>query len=483
MNIATISRLDDAGAGNPISGVLKQDETGLGIDFAALLSSVAQENSLPGKALSIQGSTTPPGIPLMTAAQPGGLDNNASQTGALRHGIAILQPGQSQAVPEQTFPSSLAGAIRPNSRLAPDATAKSIGNLHANRTVTGSATLSSVAGQENPALTTSNTERLQHASSETSERVPEASTEAILSAIAQTWPPQTGLPASPPPTAPSGITSEVTPDSEPLRSSQFTLTTLIPSAASRGAVSPLQVGKSGELPAESAPSGPATAPLNSGLFPVDRGSQPKPDGSSANFADALSALSADIQRSETATNDLVKSANNAAAPASGNPLPATATAQHTRDLPSADTPIPSALSDRTAWHQDLGDRIVWMAKGNQQAADISITPANLGPVHISLNIEDGKANAVFASPHAEVRQAIEEALPRLRDMLGTAGISLEQANVGSQMPQQHADNPGRFAAAPRSPGENAILPEDEGMRVQAVAKPIHRGHGLVDLFA
>lgn len=188
--------------------------------------------------------------------------------------------------------------------------------------------------------------------------------------------------------------------------------------------------------------------------------------------------------SDSFASSLAEAANTAAAPIGNAGMAATAASAHrTHEAPATPSPIASPLHDRNIWTQDFGDRIVWMAKQDQQSADIRITPANLGPVQISLNIEDGKASAVFASPHAEVRQAIEEALPRLREMLNSAGISLEQANVGSQMPQQQSDNTARFAAAHRSTGENAILPGDEGRSVQTAVTPLNRGRGLVDLFA
>lgn len=179
-----------------------------------------------------------------------------------------------------------------------------------------------------------------------------------------------------------------------------------------------------------------------------------------------------------------EAANTAGTLASPAPL-LTSTAQHSRgaELQTLPAAINAPLYDRTAWSQDFGDRIVWMAKQDQQSAEIRITPANLGPVQISLNIEDGKANAVFVSPHAEVCQALEEALPRLREMLNASGISLGQANVGSQMPQQQPDSAARFAAIHRNSGENAILSAIEGNGSSTSVLPIRQGRGMVDLFA
>lgn len=257
---------------------------------------------------------------------------------------------------------------------------------------------------------------------------------------------------------------------------------MVADMATAAMISPASATRSGSLATEARGEDSPPAASNRLLFSVDRSSNPGANVLS-NGNPSNNPLFAG-KDGESFARNLAEAANTAAAPIGNAGMAATAASAHrTHESPATPAPIASPLHDRSVWTQDFGDRIVWMAKQDQQSADIRITPANLGPVQISLNIEDGKASAVFASPHAEVRQAIEEALPRLREMLNSAGISLDQANVGSQMPQQQSDNAARFAAAPRSTGENAILPGDEGRSVQTVVTPLNRGRGLVDLFA
>lgn len=135
------------------------------------------------------------------------------------------------------------------------------------------------------------------------------------------------------------------------------------------------------------------------------------------------------------------------------------------------------------WSQDFGSKVVWLAKNEQQTAQLSINPPQLGPVHVTINLNGDQAAAVFASPHAEVRQAIEDALPQLREMLSGAGINLGQANVGSQMPQQNNPDPQQFANAPRFGDDNAILRSDGGHGTSPLATATRGGRGMVDLFA
>jgi flagellar hook-length control protein FliK len=162
----------------------------------------------------------------------------------------------------------------------------------------------------------------------------------------------------------------------------------------------------------------------------------------------------------------------------------TATGTASAKATSADQPpsITSTLNSPN-WSKDFGSRVVWLAKNDQQVAHININPPQLGPVQISISLNGDQANTVFTSPHAEVRQAIQDSLPQLREMFSAAGISLGQANVGSQLPSQNREAAFQFANEARGAGENAILSPDSHASSSPAGIPIQRGRGLVDLFA
>lgn len=150
----------------------------------------------------------------------------------------------------------------------------------------------------------------------------------------------------------------------------------------------------------------------------------------------------------------------------------------TQKQPSISQPLSS-----DAWPAQFGEKIVWLAKNDQQSAQININPPQLGPIQITLQLNGDQANAIFASPHAEVRQAIESAMPQLREMLASAGISLGDANVGANLAQQRQDNPFQSANKNQSGDENAILPANEKVASTGASRGLHGGRGLVDLFA
>lgn len=134
--------------------------------------------------------------------------------------------------------------------------------------------------------------------------------------------------------------------------------------------------------------------------------------------------------------------------------------------------------NNSSWDQALGQRMVWMVAGAEQSATLTLNPPDLGPLQVVLNVTNGQADASFFAAQPEVRQALEAALPKLREMLGDAGISLGQANVssGSSNPQGgsgQGDNGARRNGAPGASGTSSVT----ARRITS------GGNGMVDTFA
>lgn len=84
------------------------------------------------------------------------------------------------------------------------------------------------------------------------------------------------------------------------------------------------------------------------------------------------------------------------------------------------------------WGEQIGERVLLMAANQNKTAEIRLTPAEMGPLRVQVSVDDGAANVTFQAQHAVTREAIEQALPRLRELLAENGLSLGQANVGEQ---------------------------------------------------
>jgi flagellar hook-length control protein FliK len=135
----------------------------------------------------------------------------------------------------------------------------------------------------------------------------------------------------------------------------------------------------------------------------------------------------------------------------------------------------------SAWNQSIGQKIVWMVGSEQQSASLSLNPPDLGPMHVVLSISSTQANASFYSPHAEVREALEAAMPKLREMLGDAGIQLGQASVNAGSPQQQSN----YAANPTPSMHHSGHTSDIQMTTPQNATSNRRiiKEGLIDTFA
>jgi len=144
-------------------------------------------------------------------------------------------------------------------------------------------------------------------------------------------------------------------------------------------------------------------------------------------------------------------------------------------------PVPQPISD-PAWGGAIGERLVWMARGDQQFAELKITPPNLGALEVRLSINNDQASVSFVSNHAAVRDAIESAIPRLREMLAEQSLNLVQAEVGSGREQ----SPDGSGTGQRKEGLAGRDGESEGPQVdvdRAATRTEASGVGVLDLFA
>ncbi|MFP1682517.1 flagellar hook-length control protein FliK [Alloalcanivorax sp. C16-1] len=136
------------------------------------------------------------------------------------------------------------------------------------------------------------------------------------------------------------------------------------------------------------------------------------------------------------------------------------------------------------WGQELSQQVVSVARRGEQHMELHLNPRDLGPMSVSLKVDDQGAQAHFFSAHAAVRGALEQALPQLREALAQQGIALGDAQVGDQ-PRQFAGGdangqgqPGAGGGGPALTGEAV---EDAAATPRATTAVVDRGG--VDLYA
>jgi flagellar hook-length control protein FliK len=162
-------------------------------------------------------------------------------------------------------------------------------------------------------------------------------------------------------------------------------------------------------------------------------------------------------------------------------------ADNTTKLAAATSNVAPALVVNTplgnpGWTTDVGDKVMWMVGRQEQRVELVLNPPQLGRVEVSLTLNGDQATAQFLSANPVVREALENAMPRLREMLADGGINLGQTHVGSDSSGQAANQRENGDNRPGFGSGNAML--ELPIRAGGAANQwLERGRGLVDVFA
>ncbi|GGE84802.1 flagellar hook-length control protein FliK [Massilia psychrophila] len=136
------------------------------------------------------------------------------------------------------------------------------------------------------------------------------------------------------------------------------------------------------------------------------------------------------------------------------------------------------------WDNQVGQKIIWMVAGKEQSASLTLNPPDLGPMQVVLSVTGDQATVTFTAAQPEVRQALEAAMPKLREMMGENGIALGSAtvNAGTQdgRQAQGGEQPRGQAGAPRSANTG---PEAAPISLAPVREGRSGGSAMVDTFA
>lgn len=152
----------------------------------------------------------------------------------------------------------------------------------------------------------------------------------------------------------------------------------------------------------------------------------------------------------------------------------------------APTAVVNAMEAPTAdlhgenFDEAVGSRLTWMAEQKIGHAHLKINPQELGPVEIRMRLDGERVHADFSSSQAEVRQALENSLPKLRDMLAQHGFALAQANVGQHgQPGQSGRQDPQSRDSGSTATQAAAAADAGGQPTQAVRS----ARGLLDAYA
>jgi flagellar hook-length control protein FliK len=94
------------------------------------------------------------------------------------------------------------------------------------------------------------------------------------------------------------------------------------------------------------------------------------------------------------------------------------------------------------WDRQLGERVGVLVDQGLTNAQLKLSPAHLGPLEIRISVQSDQASVWFGTHSHATREALEAAVPKLRDMLGAQGFASVGVSVDlqQQAPRQNASS-------------------------------------------
>ncbi|KTD65220.1 flagellar hook-length control protein FliK [Legionella spiritensis] len=130
------------------------------------------------------------------------------------------------------------------------------------------------------------------------------------------------------------------------------------------------------------------------------------------------------------------------------------------------------------WSEQFNQQIVWLGQQKINSAHIRLNPQDFGPLEVNISINKEDASLSIATHSTHVRDLIEQAIPRLKDMLAEQGVNLTEVTIESSDHRQR-----------QSANQDSSSPtlEQSGPDSDAVSSqepvPIKKTNGLIDYFA
>jgi flagellar hook-length control protein FliK len=121
--------------------------------------------------------------------------------------------------------------------------------------------------------------------------------------------------------------------------------------------------------------------------------------------------------------------------------------------------------DQKGWSNEVGQRVMWMVNSDLQQAQLQLNPKHLGPMEVKITMtSDQQINVSFLTHSSHVKEALDQALPRMREVFDQGGLNLNDVTVQQESRNQNRE---QHHTSGQSPSEDSRLvdnvPEDANM--------------------
>jgi flagellar hook-length control protein FliK len=178
----------------------------------------------------------------------------------------------------------------------------------------------------------------------------------------------------------------------------------------------------------------------------------------------------------------ISSSSNTSGPSSGVSLLSTINSATPNAPPTEQSLRLEPRVGTPAWDGALAQKVTWMSNQQMQVAQLQLNPPDLGPMEVTLTVgtgPDAETRIEFTSPHLAVREALQSALPQLREMMEGSGITLGSTTVSAESFQQQSQSGREDNPSGRS--SDNLSQNNPEMAARSITTRSH--DGMVDIFA
>ncbi|HAU1150430.1 TPA: flagellar hook-length control protein FliK [Legionella pneumophila] len=131
--------------------------------------------------------------------------------------------------------------------------------------------------------------------------------------------------------------------------------------------------------------------------------------------------------------------------------------------------------NHSQWSNQLSERIVWLGHQEVKNALIKIHPEELGPLEINVNVVKDNASVNISTHSVYVKEIVDQALPRLREMMAQQGINLSEVHIGTDT------NSRQYSQQNHNVDIDLVQSAEDKNKIISLTKYLPKG--LVDYFA
>lgn len=129
------------------------------------------------------------------------------------------------------------------------------------------------------------------------------------------------------------------------------------------------------------------------------------------------------------------------------------------------------------WGESLAEKTLLLVNQKGSTARLNLIPHNLGPLEIKLQLQGDASSIEFVTHHSATKEAIESAIPKLREMFESGGLSLGDVNVKDHSRHPKGGEQANYFTKTEKKDNNASVSDESAVEVLNVIKK-----GRVDYF-